>query len=291
VLFSVADAVYLFSASNGTYQPGGLGDGVWVVATLVMSFAPVRGAQAHGIELPEWVRLGFPIGATLCALAVLVYDHEHVLNLVAVALCAATVVLALVRLIVTFREASSLAGSHQLAHTDELTGLGNRRSFYDSAQQQLTTRGDRGALLLLDLDRFKEVNDSLGHHAGDDLLRLVAARLRKRLHATSDLLSRLGGDEFAVLMTGAGAAAAAALASDIRQVLEPPFCVDGVTVRVNASIGISLFPEQGNEVSTLLRRADIAMYQAKASRAGVHVYTPSSDSLQGHQLVLKIDVL
>jgi diguanylate cyclase (GGDEF)-like protein len=291
VLFAVADAVYLFSAGNGTYQPGGLGDAVWVAATLVIGFAPARAKQASGIPLPEWVRLGFPIGATLCALSVLVYDHQHTLNLLAVVLCATTVVIALGRLIVTFREASSLADSHQLARTDELTGLGNRRSFYDTATQQLAVEDSRGALLILDLDRFKEVNDSLGHHAGDDLLRLVATRLRKNLHGTSEVLSRLGGDEFAVLLVGAGSAEAETLASGIRDVLEPPFSVDGVTVRVNASIGISLFPEQGVEVSALLRRADIAMYQAKASRSGYYVYTPSSDSLHGQHRMRNLEEL
>ena len=211
-LFSVADAVYLFSAGNGTYQPGGLGDAVWVAATLLIGFAPAKTAQATGILLPDWVRLGFPVGATLCALVVLVYDHEHLLNVLAVTLCAATVVTALARLIVTFREASSLAGSHQLARTDELTGLGNRRSFYDNAAARLADDTAHGALLLLDLDRFKEVNDSLGHHAGDDLLRLVATRLRKRLHGTSDVLSRLGGDEFAVLLLDANRVKAERLA-------------------------------------------------------------------------------
>ncbi len=291
VLFAVADAVYLFSATNGTYRPGGLGDAVWVAATLVIGFAPTRSKQASGIPLPEWVRLGFPIGATLCALAVLVYDHVHKRNLLAVVLCAGTVVIALGRLIVTFREASSLADSHQLARTDELTGLGNRRSFYDTAQQQLAISNSRGALLLLDLDRFKEVNDSLGHHAGDDLLRLVAARLRKNLHGTSEVLSRLGGDEFAILLVGASSEDAERLASGIRSVLEPPFTVDGVTVRVNASIGISLFPEQGVEVSALLRRADIAMYQAKASRSGYYIYTPSSDSLHGQHRMRNLEEL
>ena len=221
----------------------------------------------------------------------LVYDHEHLLNVLAVALCAATVVTALARLIVTFREASSLAGSHQLARTDELTGLGNRRSFYDNAAARLADHTAHGALLLLDLDRFKEVNDSLGHHAGDDLLRLVATRLRKRLHGTSDVLSRLGGDEFAVLLLDANRVKAERLAEAIRGALEPPFSVDGVTVRVNTSIGISLFPEQGDEVSTLLRRADIAMYQAKATRSGYYVYAPSSDSLHGQHRLRNLEEL
>jgi diguanylate cyclase len=123
------------------------------------------------------------------------------------------------------------------------------------------------------------VNDSLGHHAGDTLLKLVADRLRKSLDGGGEVLTRLGGDEFSMLLVGVDSHAAELVALGIRNALEPPFSVDGVTLRVNASIGISLFPEHGHEVSTLLRRADIAMYQAKASRAGYYVYTPATDSL------------
>jgi diguanylate cyclase (GGDEF)-like protein len=285
VIFSYADAAYLFSASNGTYEPGGLNDGVWVVATLVIGFAPGWAERASGVVMPEWVRLGLPVGATLGALAVLVYGNRHGLNGVAVALCGATIVSALARLIVTFREANSLAHSHELAHTDELTGLGNRRSFYDNSALHVSSGASTGAMLLLDLDRFKEVNDSLGHHAGDNLLRLVADRLRKDLHGSTQVLTRLGGDEFAVLLNGVDAAVAESVAVGIRDALEPPFSVDGVTLRVNASIGISLFPEHGNEVSTLLRRADIAMYQAKATRAGFYIYTHATDVLhEQHRL-------
>ena len=146
-------------------------------------------------------------------------------------------------------------------------------------------------MLLLDLDRFKEVNDSLGHHAGDTLLKLVADRLRKNLDGAGEVLTRLGGDEFAVLLVGVDSHAAEPVALGIRNALEPPFSVDGVTLRVNASIGISLFPEQGVEVSALLRRADIAMYQAKASRSGYYVYTPSSDSLHGQHRMRNLEEL
>ena len=290
-LFSVADANYLFSAGRGTYEPGGLGDAVWVLATLVIGFAPARSEQPTGLLLPDWVRLGFPICATLAALSVLVYDHAHLLNVVAVALAATTVVVAMVRLVVTFREAHLLAGSHQLARTDELTGLGNRRAFYDRAHDRLTRESAEGALLLLDLDRFKEVNDSLGHHAGDELLQLVAARLRKNLAGATDVLARLGGDEFAVLLSRTSAEEAVQIARGIREVLEPPFAVDGVTLRVNASIGISLFPSQGSEVPALLRRADIAMYQAKSGRTGIFVYTPASDSLHGQHRLRNLEEL
>ena len=284
ILFSIADAAYLFSASNGTYEPGGLNDGVWVLATLAVGFAPGWPDRPAGVELPAWALLGIPVLATLASLGLLVYGQDRNLHAIAVVLAAGTVVFALGRLIVTFREANVLAHSRQLALTDELTGLANRRAFYEQAQQVLATadnHGRRGALLLLDLDRFKEVNDSLGHHAGDDLLRDVSRRLTECLHEDGDRLARLGGDEFAILLADVDEIGATTVAIRVRDALTAPFSVDGVTVRVNASIGISLFPIHGTEVSTLLRHADIAMYQSKAGRSGCHVFEAESDASHG----------
>jgi diguanylate cyclase len=294
ILFAIADAVYLFEAAAGTYVSGGLLDGVWVLATLAIAFAPGWADRPTGVVLPAWVLLGIPVVATLCALVLLLYDHGHPLHPIALFLAAATVVFALGRLIVTFREATVLAHSHQLALSDELTGLGNRRAFYNRVQLYMNDSDEstlHGALLLLDLDRFKEVNDSLGHHAGDDLLRQVATRLTDCVHGTDDFLVRLGGDEFAVLLLDAGAEGAEAVAVRIRDSLEPPFYVDGVTVRVDASVGISLIPDHGNEVTALLRRADIAMYQAKGTRSGYVVYSTAVDNMEGEDRLRTLEEL
>jgi diguanylate cyclase (GGDEF)-like protein len=294
ILFAIADGIYLFQASAGTYVSGGLLDGIWVLATLAIAFAPGWADRPIGVVLPAWVLLGIPIVATLCALVLLIYGNNHDVHPIAVVLAAATVVFALVRLIVTFREATVLAHSHQLALSDELTGLGNRRAFYNRVQQYIGDRRDGdgdGALLLLDLDRFKEVNDSLGHHAGDDLLRQVATRLTECVHGTDDFLVRLGGDEFAVLLLDTGLEGAEAVATRIRDSLEPPFFVDGVTVRVDASIGISLIPDHGDEVTVLLRRADIAMYQAKGTRSGYVVYSSTVDNMEGEDRLRTLEEL
>jgi diguanylate cyclase (GGDEF)-like protein len=230
--------------------------------------------------------------STLCALALLVYDHDHTLNPLAIVLCTGTIVCALLRLVVTFREAHSLADSRRLALTDELTGLGNRRAFYEALAQRLA--GDEsGALLLLDLDRFKEVNDSLGHHAGDTLLQQLTARLTTSLRRSEDLLVRLGGDELALLVAGADGAAALNVAAHVRDVLAPPFQLEGVTVRVSASVGIALYPEHGDAPSQLLRRADVAMYQAKASTtsSGAVLYDAGTDEFQNRQRLRDIELL
>jgi diguanylate cyclase (GGDEF)-like protein len=123
------------------------------------------------------------------------------------------------------------------------------------------------ALLLIDLDRFKEVNDGLGHHVGDRLLHQVAQRLSARLRS-EDVLARLGGDEFAVLVDVADATAAAGLAQHLRETLIEPFDLEGIAVRIDASIGIAVHPENGDDIHVLLRRADVAMYKAKTTRTG-----------------------
>ena len=292
-VFVVADIVYLFHASNGTYQPGGTDDTAWVLATLLMAFAPGWAKEPAGVSLPSWVLLGIPILATLAAVALLVFANSRTLHPIAVGLAASTVVAALGRLIVTFREVRTLAHSHQLALTDELTGLGNRRAFYEQVELRTVGLGPdaQGALLLLDLDRFKEVNDSLGHHAGDDLLCHVAARLTACLHGSDDLLARLGGDEFAIFLLGVDAEAAELVAERVHAALAPPFSVDAVTVRIDASVGISLFPVHGREVSNLLRRADIAMYHAKEGRTGHAFYSIAGDSTGGEERLRTLEEL
>jgi diguanylate cyclase (GGDEF)-like protein len=168
---------------------------------------------------------------------------------------------------------------------DSLTGLANRRGLYADGQARLAeTPGRRRALLLLDLDKFKEVNDSLGHHAGDQLLVEVGARLRGQLRS-GDLLARLGGDEFAVLLEDAGGEEAASVAEILRATLVEPFttlagssAVGRVTLHSTVSIGIALFPDDGPDLSALLRKADIAMYKAKISGEGYHVYSDSDNA-------------
>jgi diguanylate cyclase (GGDEF)-like protein len=291
-LFVVADVVYLFLLAHNSYQTGGVDDFIWVLATALMALSPGWSKKPAGASLPAWLLLGIPVGATLWAVALLVYDHGHPLHPVAIALAAATVVAAIGRLVVSFREVTTLAHSRQLALTDELTGLGNRRAFYEHVDSYLAADPERaGALLLLDLDRFKEVNDSLGHHAGDDLLLQVATRLNEGLSHEDGLLARLGGDEFSIFVLDVERDGAEMFAEMVRETLLAPFTVDGITVRVAASVGISLFPDHGSEVSTLLRRADIAMYHAKDLRTGYRVYSETDDSLGGQDRLRTIEEL
>ena len=166
------------------------------------------------------------------------------------------------------------------AVTDPLTGLPNRVLFHDRAQQALALNARAGArmgLLLLDLDRFKEINDSLGHHAGDELLRAIGPRLQSVLRR-SDTLARLGGDEFGIVLpTITSPTAANLIAERILYVLREPFIIQGLEVAIEASIGVVVGPHDGEDVDVLLQHADISMYAAKQGRLGSVAYDASLD--------------
>jgi diguanylate cyclase (GGDEF)-like protein/PAS domain S-box-containing protein len=175
------------------------------------------------------------------------------------------------------------------AERDELTGLANRTVLLEELGQRLD-RGEPVALLMLDLDGFKEINDTLGHHAGDVFLQALAARL-PTLVSAGDLVARLGGDEFAVVSSDhAERRAAWRLASRITAGLEQPVSVEGLELVGAASVGIAVAPEHGSDPTSLLRRADVAMYVAKRSRLSVHTFDVESDEPTIDRLTLSREV-
>jgi diguanylate cyclase (GGDEF)-like protein len=167
-----------------------------------------------------------------------------------------------------------LAGHGAL--TDDLTGLANRRALHRRLEEALAEPDARAALLLLDVDAFKDVNDTLGHDAGDLVLRQVSRRL-EHVAIEADLLARVGGDEFAVLLTGAEADDAAAVGRRLRTLLEAPLEVSGLGIRLGTNIGIALAPRHATDATGLSRRADVAMHLAKTQRTGIEVYAPERD--------------
>ena len=184
------------------------------------------------------------------------------------------------------REAERTA--HQAMH-DELTGLPNRLLFRDRTERAIAAAhrdGVETAVLLMDVDGFREINDTLGHHAGDRVIAAVAARLRGVLRS-SDTLARLGGDEFAILMPRVmEESAAAQLAGRIRTALAAPLVLHGVPLDIRASTGIAVYPEHGEDVDSLLQHAEIAMYVAKDTRTAMQVYDPSTDDHSTERLAL-----
>ncbi len=194
----------------------------------------------------------------------------------------------LLPLVVVYQAARlSLDEQHKALH-DSLTGLPNRKLLMDrlaSATAPRRTSADDAVvpaplpfvLCLLDLDRFKDVNDTLGHHVGDELLTLLARRIQGVLRA-NDVVARLGGDEFAVYLPEIGSShQAVELAARIREALVEPFSLEQVVLEVEASIGIAMYPRHGTAAGELMRHADVAMYLAKELQSGVEVYDPERD--------------
>ena len=198
----------------------------------------------------------------------------------------------LVAALAVHRAAVLAAASERDARHDPLTGMPNRAHFRQVLDDRLSdgrSAWAQVAVLLLDLDRFKEVNDTLGHDAGDHLLRQIGPRIAGALGGDG-LVARLGGDEFGVLLEGTDETAARGRAAAIVAGLEAPFAVDDGLLDVEASIGIALYPEHGATTETLLQRADIAMYRAKSRQHAVELYSPEHDHHNRRQLSLLADL-
>jgi diguanylate cyclase (GGDEF)-like protein/PAS domain S-box-containing protein len=184
--------------------------------------------------------------------------------------------------------AQSALNEHQARH-DPLTGLANRTLFGERIERALAAAqadGNLVAVMVIDMDRFKEVNDSLGHHAGDELLREVAGRLTGALRS-SDPVARIGGDEFGILLpTPNGHADVTAAVERLIDSLDEPIGVEGLPLVVEASIGIALFPDDGADIDTLMRAADVAMYTAKEEKAGYAFFDGNTRQLDLARLTL-----
>jgi diguanylate cyclase (GGDEF)-like protein/PAS domain S-box-containing protein len=192
---------------------------------------------------------------------------------------------------ITERKRAEEALEHQALH-DTLTELPNRTLLHDRLQHAVLAaqrHSDPLALLLMDLDRFKEVNDTFGHHYGDLLLRQLGPRLQSALRE-SDTVARLGGDEFAVLLPATDRVGATSVAEKLLSALEQPFALEGQSFEVGASIGIALYPMHADDTTTLLQRADIAMYLTKRAGSGYTVYAPEEDQYTPKRLTLVRDL-
>jgi len=285
LVYAAADVAYALQVTEGTYVVGSLLDATWPMGLALVALWVDRTAQrdrpaAHELHPATGATaLAVSSVATLVGLAVLLLGTRVPLPPLAVILAGVTLLAAAARAQLAYRLLARMADLRRLvAATDELTGLPNRRALYAEGRTRLLEpRRRRQALLMLDLNKFKEVNDSLGHQAGDQLLILVGTRLRQQLRA-GDVLARLGGDEFAVLLDDVGPGEAVDLAVKLHTALNEPFDLDDITLHTSVSIGISQFPDDGTELGTLLRKADIAMYKAKTSAEGHHVYSVDDDA-------------
>jgi diguanylate cyclase len=288
LIAGIGDSIYLYQVAKGAFVEGGWVTATWPCSTVIIAVAawtPSPSAKT-GEHEHLWSPLLLSGVFALMTLGVLVVDTIQGIPPVAHVLVILAIVVLFLRLFLAGRERTLLAKTTIEARTDELTGLPNRRRLYEDADEALGGE-HRSALLLLDLDRFKELNDTLGHNAGDELLRQVATRLNAALPAHA-LLARIGGDEFVMLLRNlATSMAALDAARALQRALEEPFELEGLQIPVRASIGVALAPEHAATRSDLLRCADVAMYRAKSQQTGVESYLAEGDShTRGHlQLV------
>jgi diguanylate cyclase len=287
--FVVADTVLLVQVAHDSFVVGSWVDNVWLVGVVPMALAAwVRPARETKRSAPAgWLLLAVPATFTSIGVGLLVKGSLQDGNAPTsvVVLSAATIVAGLLRMSLTFREVRALADARLQARTDDLTELGNRRFFLEQLDLVTDETGSArcAAVLLIDLDSFKDVNDSYGHHTGDQLLRMIGPRLRAALR-DGDTLTRMGGDEFGIVLHDADAATAADVARTMRDQLREPFVLVGMPLHVEASIGISLFPEHGRTPSMLLQHADVAMYEAKRGQLGYTIFDPARDGGSRHRL-------
>jgi diguanylate cyclase (GGDEF)-like protein len=279
----LADQLYVFENLAGTYVDGGLLDVVWIAAYVLWGAAALHPSMVEVNEPhPVAVTLLGPIRLTFLGAAMLVgpalltlgrgdVGPQLLVVAVATALLSLLVLVRLAGLVgalardVERRRALEDQLTFQAFH-DPLTGLANRRRFVDAVVDAMAARTTLGTVtvMFVDLDDFKTVNDSLGHAAGDELLRRAAERIRDAVRSR-DLVGRLGGDEFGVLLEGGSdVARARGVAERLLASLRSPLTVGGTQVRVSASIGMSVDGPSTDSADDLLREADIAMYRAKA---------------------------
>ncbi|WP_305783616.1 GGDEF domain-containing protein [Symbioplanes lichenis] len=283
--FIAADTGYVTLGTMDGYQPGGLVDLLYLAGLSLVGLAAWQSARV-GPETAERNRLGVSTWFAFGALAVTLVATRVPLSNATVTLAGLTLVAVVLRVMVSFRDLAALGQAlHDEARHDALTGLVNRRGVLERVAALLAVpRPAPLALLLLDLDKFKDVNDTYGHQAGDRLLELAAARLASVTRA-GDVLGRLGGDEFVLALSGdhVGERMTTGLASRIRAALREPFDLGhGVVVRIDVSVGIAVRGAGEDEIS-LFRRADIAMYEAKRAGGGhaVHRDRPGSPASSG----------
>ncbi len=286
-IFATFDTFYLLKIAQNTYQVGTLIDAGYPVAALLMAAgAANRTSVCPSVAGEEGRSFLVPASFGLLAMTVLVVGDCTGISSSGALLAVGSLLAVGARTALAVREIVRLSDSRRQAYTDALTGLPNRRAFYEvleAAEAEIVCAEDGSSgpafrpacVLLIDLDRFKEVNDALGHQIGDRVLRDVSRRF-SRLIPTGGTIARLGGDEIAILVPDHSAADAVTLAQQLLVSLAAPFTIEETSIHIDASIGVTVV-EPGSEPGKALAQADLAMYRAKHSHSGWEVYHHERD--------------
>jgi diguanylate cyclase (GGDEF)-like protein len=287
---AVGDAIYVVETiGRSAHQPSGLVNLIW---TLPFGLAAVAAWQHRGrrpARFDSWPVLVLPVVATAAALALLVYGNLAGMGDFALALAGGAVVVGIVRTVLTLAEVRSLSDVSRLALTDDLTGLPGRRAFQtalDDASAKAVEQGTELTLMVIDLVGFKDLNDTLGHIAGDEVLAQVAARLRHAVRV-DDFLGRLGSDEFGLLMPGIGDDEGAIQTADrVRDAVGRELKLAEMTLRIDATAGVAVLGRHGANGADLLQRAHVAVGQAKSDESSCRIYDPARDPYSRDRLEL-----
>lgn len=287
-LLAAADSGFTLQASARTYDFANASNALWGGAFALLVAAACRPPQAVMRSVPKAAGTTVLLSAGTVAAAVLMIRPDETLAYYTLPPALLTMVAVAWRMGLALKDANRATEAFALSRTDDLTKLPNRRAVRVRLEAGLAAR-EPLALMMLDLDGFKEINDALGHHVGDTVLRLVAVRMREAVQQ-HDLVARLGGDEFAIILGTDDEIELMEVARQVLRDLGQPIAVDGIEVCPSGSIGITIAQVDDVDGGDMLRRADVAMYQAKSSSMGAALYDAELDEFSRSRLQLAEDL-
>ena len=278
---AVADSSLVLSLSIGTYSFSTLTTLLWGTAFMLIIDSAMRPKRPQ-VRVARPLPGGFLIASFVTAIVLLLIRPTGLLGW-AIGIPAAITLLATgARLAVALRDSREAGDLLHMAQTDDLTGLPNRRAVLKSLDEGITAQQPMG-LMLLGLDGFKDVNDTLGHSAGDTVLELVGLRIRESL-SPDIMLARIGGDEFAILLSEDDELDLLERAQAVREMLMAPVNVEGMNLAMRASVGITIREPGDERAADMLRRADVALHEAKIAHSGVELYDAQHDEFSRQRL-------
>ncbi|WP_078550815.1 putative bifunctional diguanylate cyclase/phosphodiesterase [Litchfieldia alkalitelluris] len=272
ILQILADTSYIYLTLEGRYEPGSLIDPLWLIAILMIGFASFY-AYEEKVEINWTLKKSvnresiFPYISIIILIVLVINSYQWNLNTLSIGVCLIFIMVIIRQLLVINRNRLLMVEYRDLAYHDPLTGLNNRTSFHEELEYKIDVASRTNSsltLLLIDLDRFKLINDTLGHFAGDLILIKSAERLKSSL-SELDQVYRLGGDEFILILPGADRKRIIGTAQTILNKFSRPFIVANHEITITPSIGISSYPDHGDNSELLFKNADAAMYLAKGS--------------------------